>query len=810
MTFNTFALSKGYILIPNNFQTADNFAEQTVINEQTMAKVNYAMNLQVVLMHYGYMLDSKAFNYVVSLGSNATGLLAELKSYLIDLFGDGDFRTLFGNYPNTVIEMSDSEMLLHTIVEYLTAHLGDAGYMPNPDDPNDAEHASSDKYNSCLRDEFQIITLKNATDLLADYAVMLKSEQSLAPKDQDAIKYLANHYHDLNLDGGTAWLISQLPVEIPFKETLCLVAQQFPTYPLQTTTDVLRLAYFMSGKDVSLSAIPKVSDTGWSKTKLTKAQRAEIAGFKKFTRSERRLLLSKLDHILAGNSALENMKKYEGRWIRLGEILHPGEYSIKYPNSYKAFYTLRNNANTIKTWNSKVEIARRTNNVQEMLRLYTQRPGEFARALDSLLRNFPKDTISVLKSFEAAADKVSMKMLYELLDHFYKRENGVKNRTVTIKGARRPVALPDLDKMDSSIVETIQQTLIKLIANKFSEKESLHGKIYILDQDLTDIGLPKNMRSANDAIHQIARGTKLPIKDSADIIRVYCHWICPDGRDDLDLHATLCDENGKTMYNVGFSSNYSIGSNGELSNSSYGDYSVNKNKAAVIFSGDVRNKSGNCAEYIDISLSRLQKAGIRYVVTTVNDYNGLQFRNAYGGYMERSTWGTPGETTWAPETVGNGIKITSHCQGVYLMIVDVVDRKIIHVDEDQNGIPVSSCHNSQTEALIERYCSGDHGLLNACSVIYMNLKARDAIVSIKPADEFATAKAQTEAKIKELKANIAEADRVIKTADSEDDLSTVLLAKDQFEAELKDYEKVNFISYDDFAFDYSKILDWMF
>jgi hypothetical protein len=209
-------------------------------------------------------------------------------------------------------------------------------------------------------------------------------------------------------------------------------------------------------------------------------------------------------------------------------------------------------------------------------------------------------------------------------------------------------------------------------------------------------------------------------------------------------------------------------------------------------------------------LSRLQKAGIRYVVTTVNDYNGLQFRNAYGGYMERSTWGTPGETTWAPETVGNGIKITSHCQGVYLMIVDVVDRKIIHIDEDQSGIPVSSCHNSQTEALIERYCSGAHGLLNACSVIYMNLKARDAIVSIKPADEFATAKAQTEAKIKELKANIAEADRVIKTADREDNLSTVLLAKEQFEAELKYYEKVNFISYDDFVSDYSKILDWMF
>jgi chaperonin cofactor prefoldin len=83
-------------------------------------------------------------------------------------------------------------------------------------------------------------------------------------------------------------------------------------------------------------------------------------------------------------------------------------------------------------------------------------------------------------------------------------------------------------------------------------------------------------------------------------------------------------------------------------------------------------------------------------------------------------------------------------------------------------------------------------------------------VSIKPTDEFVAAKAQTEAKIKELKANIAEADRVIKTADREDNLSTVLLAKDQFEAELKGYEKVNFISYDDFVSDYSKILDWMF
>ena len=50
---------------------------------------------------------------------------------------------------------------------------------------------------------------------------------------------------------------------------------------------------------------------------------AESAKFRNFTRRERRALLELLENC---DNSTENMLRWKGRWIRLGERPHHGEY----------------------------------------------------------------------------------------------------------------------------------------------------------------------------------------------------------------------------------------------------------------------------------------------------------------------------------------------------------------------------------------------------------------------------------------------------------------------------------------------------
>ena len=82
---------------------------------------------------------------------------------------------------------------------------------------------------------------------------------------------------------------------------------------LATATDVLRLAVAMSDGDVSL---------------------AEPTKFRSFCRSERRMLLRLTGH---SGDPTADMLRWKERWKRLGEKLHPGDYSESLPTFTRRF-----------------------------------------------------------------------------------------------------------------------------------------------------------------------------------------------------------------------------------------------------------------------------------------------------------------------------------------------------------------------------------------------------------------------------------------------------------------------------------------
>lgn len=826
MNFDTIALSKGFIMVPNSqgVLEAVEKIDYAKVAEKLMtpgqADVAMATLIQSELMHYGKMLDKAAFLALVAMPiDRQKEIAAAVTSYFTELFGDGQYHTLFGDFPNTVLQMSEIEMLIHTILHYIS----DGKYIPDPMTPGDSENRRAE-INECVKDKYDMITVGDAFTLALKVGVFLKSEQSLTQYDKDVLSYFCDNWKNLGLT--SAQVVAAFPDEIPFKETLCIVASKLGFYPLKTATDVLRTAVFMSGGDIALPAIPKTISEGWSYRKITKADKKALGfNFKHFSRPERRVILSLLEIALSDTAAsknrfkagLEDMKKWEGRWIRLGEILHPGTMADKYPLAAKAFDTLRNNSKSIKTWNSFVEEAKAHKEFDKLINLYKQRPGEFARALDYVLRTYPQKTTEIVNAFGASATSISIKLVYELINHFYGRDKAVTGRQVMVKGARKPTLLKDLTPLKTSAVHEVVNMLIEQLVYRFAQKDSLEGQTWFVDKALEDIPLPENMRSINAGVIQMARGTKMPLPENADIIRCYCHWVDTGGREDLDLSAQLYDENFVQKGNVYFGSCYRL-SGGQLTNGG-GYFSSSKagDDTVCQFSGDVRNRRGNCAEYIDISVSRAAKAGIRYLVTQVNDYNGHRFScDCYGGIMARSEWGTPGETAWAPSTVMNGIKIESKCQRIVLMVVDVIDRKVIFVDQDLDGIPVPAGRGGDVfKTVLERYCGKNIKFMNALKIISINLAARKADIKVdEDSEKLATAKAQHEAALETLKKRLS--DKKIELADLEaGSLGKVSIPdlKEEIaviENEVAEAEKVHFVLYEDVVKDYSNVLDWMF
>lgn len=227
---------------------------------------------------------------------------------------------------------------------------------------------------------------------------LIEANASISDADKEDIDIVIQQ-------AGNDELEELLPSEIPFKENAAFVTGSLLKHNkanvtligryIRTATDVLRLAVAWSDGDVSLAA---------------------AARFRKFRRPERRLLLELLERCPA---IAEDMLRYKPRWIRLGEILHPAEYKHRFDRCKEAFDIVRNKK-PCTTFNGSVELAFQYRNVWTLLDLLMQRPGEFARRLDRLLR-IAEHQEYVTLAFGEVASRVSTPVLLQVRSHFAQR-----------------------------------------------------------------------------------------------------------------------------------------------------------------------------------------------------------------------------------------------------------------------------------------------------------------------------------------------------------------------------------------------------
>lgn len=576
--------------------------------------------IQRNLAAYGYGLSPELEAQVASLGLDAAvDFYRRLERELKLLLGAHRvFKPLYPGFPKQVMALSEGELYLNALRHYW----GLVDAFP------DAQHRPPSKEQPKLRR----IGLGTRADVEAIAERLARAKTPYTPQDREDVAHFVVQY-------GQSF-VRFLPATVGCKENLAVLAGTLlregidPTAldaSVRTATDVLRIAVGMCDGDVSLSEPTKFG-------RLPRAVRVRLLGW-----------------LERSASRLEDMQRWEGRWIRLGERLHPGEYAKRFPETAKAFADLRNGRRE-RGFNSRVEAALEHGEIASAVESLRARPGELARRLDVLLRR--GGGAGVLEAFAAVAPKVATPVLLQVLTHFRHRgEPGL--RVFFPKGQLASVfarndALPALGTVVAAdIVALCDRTLVA----RFAALAPL-GRCY-LDPALARYLAPFSQRSAAKALRTIVRGSRIPIGD-APALRFFTWWRNGRCRVDIDLSAAMYADSFKYVDTLAY---YKLRHFG------------------AFHSGDIVDAPTGASEFIDIDVDRCRRIGARYVVVCISNYTRQAFCDlpeCYAGWMARhhANSGEPYE----PATVVDRFDVSAATEFCLPMVFDLQAREMIWAD----------------------------------------------------------------------------------------------------------------------------------
>ncbi|NMI06803.1 cytoplasmic protein [Paenibacillus sp. SZ31] len=543
------------------------------------------------------------------------------------------YKPMYAGFPMQVMQADEAELYLNAIIHYLT-HLN----VVYPD------QQFVERTPLLEKTDLKVIGLGNKQAFQTLIRQVIEAKGSISETDKADIDKVLEHADPEEVD-------ALLPAEIQFKENVGFVVASLLKHEkanidrispyFKTASDVLRLAVAWSNGDVSLAA---------------------ASPFRKFKRRERRLLLGLLEQC---GSITEDMLRYKNRWIRLGEILHPSEYKLRYPQCEEAFDILRNNK-AYSTFNGSVELAFQYRNVWSLIDLLSQRPGEFARRLDHLLR-MTEDEAYVLLAFGEVTPQVSTPVLLQVRQHFAQRNERQDLRVFFPKGnVAKAFAVPnELPEIDEATCQDVVQLCEQALVERFAALAPL-GKTYV-DPQLHDYLVPFSQRSASKALHTIVRGSRVPMAEG-DTIRFFNWWKEGDvdgqstGRVDIDLSAVMYDKDWNYVEHISYTN---------LRSSNY----------KAVHSGDIVTAPNGASEFIDLHIPSIVAYGGRYVVATLLSFTSHPYCDlpeCFVGWMMRKKPGS-GEI-FEPSTVANKIDITADTQIAIPVIMDLVERTVIWTD----------------------------------------------------------------------------------------------------------------------------------
>jgi len=648
--FNIILRRKNRVFINDNDMLKSLSGAAGEKNKQIVATMN--KNIEV----FGYTMSEALFNKLVHMKVKSREVVYDaLVSGLKEITGaDKVYNPMYPNFPESVMEKDDFELYFNAIVHYWSF-----GTLL----PYEEKKERAPLFNAA---KVKVLEAGSFDDLNDIFNNLCASKTSLSKSEVDDMIFILNSAK------------VTLPDEIPFKEnTACICRLLVDTGVdtdgslckkyVKTATDVLRLVTAMSDGDVSL---------------------AENTKFRNLKRNERRIIMN----LLAGcGNAAEDMSRYAGRWIRVGEKLHPGEFAKneRYTKAVQAFGIIRNDGK-IQSFAGRVDAAVASGDVNTVISLLKKRPGEFARRIDFLLRTFNKDADrkAVIMGFASIAKDVSSTVLLQVREHFINKLDGNDDmrvffpkgnlaRSYYVKNDKTEAIPEDAMKM---VIAVCESALINIYGNR-----EFLGKVYI-DEALKDYTVPFSLRSAGKTMTAVSRGSRIAIDDSAKIIRPFIWWTnTKDDIIDVDLSVAVFADDWNCLEHVSYSN---------LKSSRFG----------ICHSGDITNggpaDGEGVAEFIDLDIEKALSAGARYAVFNVynfSDENFSKMEHAAFGFMTRSDMKS-GEI-FEPSTVKQRMDLASATTTCIPVIFDLKERVFVwcdmaltadHVRAGYGGINVES------------------------------------------------------------------------------------------------------------------------
>lgn len=395
---------------------------------------------------------------------------------------------------------------------------------------------------------------------------------------------------------------------------------------------------------------------------------------------------------MTAQQAAENMNPKRGMWVRMIHALRLGEYSRKKGFEHLAelldvFYK-----QDYETWMGQLDEAQRRNNTTEVLTMLKQRPGMFARCLFATMLRFGKD--ETLKAFEEIADKLPARLVLSLgnaAESYFDPKRTRVARPLT--GGTHPVAPNALlslysDDECKAMVQAVNDVYGTTMRHRFAQMSTQSKTIYI-DPMLYDI--PVSIGDRTTTIQDVScalQGTRFHVE--GDAVRLFLQW----GKDlpaqhlDMDLSCHISFANGGVTE----------------------CYFGNLVAPGAKHSGDIQcipDKVGT-AEYIELTLPELEKAGAKYVTFVSNAYtNGTLSPNLMVGWMNSANPMTVSEETgvaYDPSTVQHIVRISEAnlSKGLVFGVLDVDAREIYWLEMPFMGQTVNNLNTTSVEAMLRR------------------------------------------------------------------------------------------------------------
>ena len=426
---------------------------------------------------------------------------------------------------------------------------------------------------------------------------------------------------------------------------------------------------------------------------------------------------------MTARQAAENMNPKRGMWVRMIHALRLGEYSRKEDFGhlaeildvfYKQDYT---------TWQGRVDKARAANDAEKTLALLKERPGLFARCLFATMLRFGND--KAIAAFNEVADKLPARLLLSLGNaaevYFDPKATRLARPITGVTHSIEPNKLlalydePAIKAMVAAVDDVYKQSM----ARRFAVQKTESKTIYI-EPSLYNIPVSVGDRSATIQDTSCAlMGTRFPVE--GDAVRLFLQW----GKGlhaqhlDMDLSARIALPEGK-IEECAYYSLTCVGAK---------------------HSGDIRSipEMVGTAEYIELSVPELEKAGAIYVTFTCNAYsNGALQPNLVVGWMDSAYPMEISEengVAYDPSCVQHMVRISEGnlAKGLVFGVLDVKKHEIVWLEMPFTAQTLRGADAASIEALLRKL----ETKLSVGQLLYMKAEAQHLAVveNVDEADE---------------------------------------------------------------------------